>query len=91
MLKTPGVTSVRVQTLRGHSNTYRFMPDSTPGKRSTVIGHGLLQSDDAPEPDFTIAIEDGAAVPDAKPRSGRVMGWPVRAVARSECPDRFQC
>lgn len=104
LLKTPGVTSVRVQTPRGHSNTYRIVPDSTPGKRSTVIGHGLLeerrydasdplahqraleaewnlmmsegkallQSDDAPETDFTIAIEDGPAVPDAKPGSGRV-------------------
>ncbi|TIS18778.1 MAG: hypothetical protein E5X07_30860, partial [Mesorhizobium sp.] len=104
LLKTPGVTSVRVQTPRGHSNTYRIVPDSTPGKRSTVIGHGLLeewrydasdplapqraleaewnlmmsegkallQSDDALEPDFTIAIEDGPAVPDAKPRWGRV-------------------
>jgi hypothetical protein len=99
VLKTPGVTSVRVQTVRGRSNTYRIVPASTPGKRSTVIGHGLLeerrydasdplapqraleaewnlmmsegkallQSNDAPEPDFTIAIEDGPAVPDAKP------------------------
>ncbi|WP_353646808.1 hypothetical protein [Mesorhizobium sp. WSM2239] len=106
LLKTPGITSVRVQTPRGHSNTYRIVPDSTPGKRSTLIGHGLLevrrydasdplapqraleaewnlmmsegkallQSDDAPEPDFTIVIEDGPAVPDAKPkpRWGRV-------------------
>jgi hypothetical protein len=112
LLKTPGITSVRVQTPRGHSDTYRIVPDSTPGKRGTVIGHGLLeerrydasdplapqraleaewnlmmsegkallQSDDAPEPDFTIAIEDGPAVPDAKPRSGRV-DWSIEPSA----------
>jgi hypothetical protein len=112
LLKTPGITSVRVQTLRGHSNTYRIVPDTTPGKQSTVIGHGLLeerrydasdplapqraleaewnlmmsegkvllQGDDAPEPDFTIAIEDGPAVPDAKPRS-RQVDWSLEPSA----------
>ena len=109
LLKTQGVTSVRVQTPRDHLITYRIVPDSTAGKRSTVIGHGLLEerrydasdplapqraleaewnlmlsegkalleSDDAPEPNFTIAIEDGPAVPDAKPRTGRV-DWSLK-------------
>lgn len=101
LLKTPGVTSVRIQAERGRSYTYRIVPNSTLGKRSEVTGYGLmdrrpyvpgdplafrraleaewnlmlserksvLQSGDVPQPDLTIAIEDGFVSSDGKSRS----------------------
>ena len=109
LLKTPGVTSVRLQTQHHGSHTYQIVPDTTPGERATATGHGLLEeprpagsralsrdplaqrraleaewnlmlsggkallrSDDAPAPDFTIAIEDGPALADGIRASGHV-------------------
>lgn len=43
LLKTPGVTSVRVAVPDRQSNTYRIVPSSTPGTRAKATGYGLLE------------------------------------------------
>jgi hypothetical protein len=42
LLKTPGVTSVRIAAPNATS-TYRIAPNSTPGERAKPIGYGLLE------------------------------------------------
>lgn len=43
LLLTPGVSSVTIKTVRGHSSTYRLGDANTPGKNEKPTGHGLLE------------------------------------------------
>jgi hypothetical protein len=74
LLKTPGVTSVRIEARNGHAETYRIVPDSVPGKRGEVIGHGLtdgarkydagdpLAEQRALEAEWNLMLADGKAL-----------------------------
>lgn len=43
LLRTPGVSSVRIETRHGHSYTYRLGDADMPGRHEKPVGHGLLE------------------------------------------------
>lgn len=42
LLKTPGVTSVRIEPVRGRPAIYRIAPDTATGQRAKATGYGLM-------------------------------------------------